>query len=59
VRWNLNVVLIYISFIVRDVEHFFMWFWPFVLLPLENFSSFAYFYIESLILWEFRFFSCL
>jgi hypothetical protein len=24
VRWNLNVVFIYISFMAEDVEHFFM-----------------------------------
>jgi hypothetical protein len=26
VRWNLSVVLIYISFMARDGEHFFMFF---------------------------------
>jgi hypothetical protein len=26
VRWNLNVVLIFISFVARDGEHFFMCF---------------------------------
>jgi predicted small integral membrane protein len=26
VRWNLNVVLIFISFMARDGEDFFMWF---------------------------------
>jgi hypothetical protein len=25
-RWNLNVILIYISFMARDGGHFFMWF---------------------------------
>jgi hypothetical protein len=37
VRWNLSVVLIYISFITRDGEHFSCVFWPFELLPKENF----------------------
>jgi hypothetical protein len=25
VRWNLKVILIHISFIVKDIEHFFMY----------------------------------
>jgi hypothetical protein len=32
-RWNLNVVLICISFMAIDDEHFIMFFWPFGFLP--------------------------
>jgi hypothetical protein len=31
------MVVICISFMARDGEHFFMWFWPFGLYPLVNF----------------------
>jgi hypothetical protein len=37
VRWNLSVVLIYISFMVTDGEHFFTCFWSFGFLSLEKF----------------------
>jgi hypothetical protein len=37
VRWNLSVVLICISFIARDGEHFFMYYWPFEFLLLRKF----------------------
>jgi hypothetical protein len=37
VRWNLSVVLICISFMARDGEHFFLWFWPFKFLLLRKF----------------------
>jgi hypothetical protein len=37
VKWNLNVVLIYISFMARDGEHIFMCFWPFEFLLLRKF----------------------
>jgi hypothetical protein len=38
VRWNLSVVLICISFIARDGEHFFhVFFWPFEFLLLRKF----------------------
>jgi hypothetical protein len=41
VRWNISVVLVCISFMARDGEHFFMWFLlfvlPFGLLPLKKF----------------------
>jgi hypothetical protein len=40
VRWNLSVVLICISFMTRDGEHFSMFFWPFGLLPLKKFCLF-------------------
>jgi hypothetical protein len=35
-RCNLSVVLICISFIAKDGEHFFMYFWPFGL-PWKKF----------------------
>jgi hypothetical protein len=37
VRWNLSVVLICISFMARDSEHFFSISWPFGFLPLKKF----------------------
>jgi hypothetical protein len=36
VRWNLSVVLICISFMPRDAEHFSCAFWSFEFLPLEK-----------------------
>jgi hypothetical protein len=63
VRWNLNVVLTCISFMTKNAEHFFMYLLAFVLLPLKNFCLVLhlpiYFFIGSLILWEFRFLSSL
>jgi hypothetical protein len=59
-KWNLNVVLICISFMARDGEHFFMFFLPFGFLPLKMlFSSVVHFFIGSLILGEFSFLSSL
>jgi hypothetical protein len=35
VRWNLSVVLIWISFIPRQIEHFCIYLWPSVPFPLR------------------------
>jgi hypothetical protein len=45
VRWNLRVVLIYISLVIKDVEHFLSASWPFELSPLKIllFSSVPHF----------------
>jgi hypothetical protein len=61
VRWNLSVVLIFISFMARDGEHFFMCFLAIWISSFEIvlFSSFAHFFIHSLILGEFSFLSFL
>jgi hypothetical protein len=63
VKCNLNVVLICISFMARDGEHFFMvFFFLFIWTSsLEKvlFSSVAHFYIGSLILGEFSFLNSL
>jgi hypothetical protein len=52
VRWVLNVVLIYIFFMARDVEHFFMYFLAICTSSFEKalFSSFAHFFFVLLIL---------
>jgi hypothetical protein len=57
VKWNLSVVLICISFMARDGEHFFMGFLAIWILSFENilFNSVAHFFIGSLILGEFSF----
>jgi hypothetical protein len=49
---DLNVVLIYISFMARDVEHFFVYFLAIGISSFEKvlFSSFAHFFTGSLIL---------
>jgi hypothetical protein len=51
VWWNLSVVLICISFIARDGEHFFMCFLSIWISSFEKvlFSSVAHFFIGSLI----------
>jgi hypothetical protein len=61
VRWNLSVVLIFMSFMDRDSEHFSCVFLPFEFLLLKNilFSPVAHFFIGSLILGEFSFLSSL
>jgi hypothetical protein len=49
---EISVVLIYISFTVRDGEHFFMWFLAIWISSFGEvpFSSLTYFFIGSLIL---------
>jgi hypothetical protein len=60
-RWNPSVVLICISFMARDGEHFFMCFLAIWISSFEKvlFSSVAHFLIGSLILGEFSFLSSL
>jgi hypothetical protein len=57
VRWNFSVVLIWIFFIPRDGEHFFMCFLAICISSFEKvlFSSVIHFFIGSLILGEFSF----
>jgi hypothetical protein len=57
VRWNLSVVLICISFMARDGEHFFHVFLTIWISSFEKvlFSSVAHFFIGSLIWGEFSF----
>jgi hypothetical protein len=61
VRWNLHVILICISFIARDSEHFCMCFLIICSSAFEKvlFSSVAHFFIDSLIWGEFSFLSSL
>jgi hypothetical protein len=61
VRWNLTVVLICISFMSRDREHFFICLLAIWISSFETalFSSVAHFFIGSLILQEFSFLSSL
>jgi hypothetical protein len=61
VGWNLSVVYICISFMARDGEHFFMYFLAIWNSSFEKFlfSSVAHFFVDSLILGEFRFLSSL
>jgi hypothetical protein len=61
VRWNPSVVLICISFMAWNGEHFFMCFLAICISSLENvlFSSVAHFFIGSLIWGEFSFLSFL
>jgi hypothetical protein len=51
VRWNLSVVLICISYMARDSEHFFMYFLAIWISSFEKvlFSSLAHFFTGSLI----------
>jgi hypothetical protein len=61
VRWNLNVVLICISSMAKDVGHFFICFLAVCTSSFENclFNSFADLFSGLLILWEVNFFSSL
>jgi hypothetical protein len=61
VRWNLNAILISISFMAIDVEHFFICLLVICTSSFENclFSSFAHLFGGLLIFWEFRFLSSL
>jgi hypothetical protein len=54
-RWNLSVVLICISFMARDGEHFFICFLAIWISSYEKvlLSSVSHFFVGSLILGEF------
>jgi hypothetical protein len=52
VRWNLSVLLICLSFMARDGEHFFMCFLAIWISSFEIVSSIAHFFIYWVIdLW--------
>jgi hypothetical protein len=53
VRWNLSIVLICISFIAREVKHFFMYLLATCTSSFENslYNLCAHFFIGMLILW--------
>jgi hypothetical protein len=57
---NLSVLLLCISLIARQIEHFFMYLLVICTSSFENsqFNSCAYFFIEMLILWRLSFLSC-
>jgi hypothetical protein len=57
VRWTLNMVLICISFMAREVEDYFMCVLAIWISSFEKalFSSFFHLFIGSLIFWEFSF----
>ena len=42
VRWNLRVVLVYISLMIKDVEHFFRYFSDIQYSSVENFCLALY-----------------
>jgi NADH:ubiquinone oxidoreductase subunit 3 (subunit A) len=57
VRWDLNVALTWISFIAKDVEHFFIYLLAISTSSFENcpFNSFAHFLIGLFVLLVFNF----
>jgi hypothetical protein len=61
VRWNLSGVLICVSFMAKDSEHFFMRFLAIWISSFEKvlFNSVAHFFIGSLIWGEFSFLNSL
>jgi hypothetical protein len=57
VKWSLSVILVYIPFMAKDAEHFFMYLLAICISSLESYllNSFAHLLIGLLVLSMFKF----